>query len=1557
MDANAFQLRLSSLPFLSKTNVASYQKRAQQGGDLTKLYREALRLHKQRRVQEIGKRKVQFQKMIANLGLSYLNRRRLMTGINNKTNLRVLLNRAKKLKEIRKKEAKSRPQKAFVKFLDTLKIDQADKQQLVKKFDEGESVEVLRQDALAIQKRKATVDVAKDRQFLEDALKRLGISQTNQDSILRKFKPGKKSVRRLIEEGRRLKELSGKQDVKSKKDSLLKFAQSLGVEKNFSDRISKVKTDEEIEVLKQTIQDAGETRRTMSVTEQKEKLVTIARELGLYTTFAGPIAGATTKDDLDIIRVNLIESGKKSLSSLASDKGVETKIPTVINLNRLVTLKKNITRTATEKAAEKKRKNMEKLSRDKQLFINFVQKSELPKNKQQVFINRMKLNNVNIPKLRTDVKTMVENMKKTSRQKNLDELRAYVRNLNINGNKFIQNFQSTNISLTDAKKKINEAMNKKAQLKANKNALLQRAGKISFNLNVSNIKTVNDIKLATEKLNKEYQKKIAENKKRLSNIALRADSNVLNDLSGIRNIDKIKNAENIIKQRVKEKLYALAYDAGMNDTFMTRINKINSGQDVKNIKQAIKNFIYSQNKQLKNMMTAQQKQLMAQERKVQKLTTYLTNIGLRPDEHGYFVEKMLMYNEPIKTLQNEANAYLIQNVKKQREFEREKLYENLTKLELNQSNIEYIMKKFTNTYIPANRLVAEAKYIEGKRKHERWVQMDEELINYLDTLNLPPENRRKITTALNSYYVNFAPLKKSATNLAIKAMNSTRSNQRKQLSNYMNTRGLSKRMKLKFLQMFDLEEANFNTLKQNVNRMKNDETTRNQTKKQRKVHLQSYIVNNLGLNLSNQRIQRILDNYNKYPENINRHMSEVEGIRMLSNEKMRLKERAKGLPEPQKFNQRVANAKNMNDIMKINQDINKAYVGTLRKEISNMALQSGLKFKLNLANINTVGEAEEIRAKILQSLNQKKTTEYVQLQQAIRNMSEQDQNLLLQKFASQNISLKNVLKNVSELRKKRADEKHTAERKTLYDFINNELNLNVKDRQTILKNFNNTKNLAAVQEKARQLKQTRVTEKIANNRLKVEKLIEPLNLSDADKKTILNSFNTNPGDVLKFETQAKELKKLRKNEKRSNERQQLLTHLKSLQLSETNTKKIMNIFDVNPEQKLDASKSNASNLRVQRNREKLVGLMKNMVISTNNKKTLLKSFAAKPSNINALISRAKQLNTASRTQLNLQKRLRNYVVSLRLGENGTKILKKIDKTLTPESAKSIRAEADRAKAESDAILIRKKRDEIKKFMNASNLGEDVKSSFLGGIKLNTNVDTLKRKIQTTIQNIKKQTSRRGKLRTELKVYLNTLNLTNDQKKSFIGRVGDKTKSISSLKTEAKRIVDRAQALRLQRRMRAFGSKSNAIRAQAKTTRAQIGAVKASKNIKNAQNRQKRMDDKRRLEKHLYSLPDLSKREINMYTKQYINGDIKLSNLVSISESKNRQIKRDKIFLKDYISKLPIRNDTKKQYLNKLNNPRADIFGIKTNIKNHVVKEITIPTKDKKTIINTLLKVR
>ena len=86
MDVDTFKIRLTALPFLSKANVASYQQRVQQGRVSPEtIFREAVRVNKQRKAREIMKKKRQFRAMIADLDLGFWDRRSLIRLIDDKT--------------------------------------------------------------------------------------------------------------------------------------------------------------------------------------------------------------------------------------------------------------------------------------------------------------------------------------------------------------------------------------------------------------------------------------------------------------------------------------------------------------------------------------------------------------------------------------------------------------------------------------------------------------------------------------------------------------------------------------------------------------------------------------------------------------------------------------------------------------------------------------------------------------------------------------------------------------------------------------------------------------------------------------------------------------------------------------------------------------------------------------------------------------------------------------------------------------------------------------------------------------------------------------------------------------------------------------------------------------------------------------------------------------------------------------------------------------------------------------------------------------------------------
>ena len=72
MDVDTFKVRLAALPFLSKSEIQSYQQRVLQGRtDPQTLYREALALHQGRRSEEIGKKRRDLERRLANLNLNY----------------------------------------------------------------------------------------------------------------------------------------------------------------------------------------------------------------------------------------------------------------------------------------------------------------------------------------------------------------------------------------------------------------------------------------------------------------------------------------------------------------------------------------------------------------------------------------------------------------------------------------------------------------------------------------------------------------------------------------------------------------------------------------------------------------------------------------------------------------------------------------------------------------------------------------------------------------------------------------------------------------------------------------------------------------------------------------------------------------------------------------------------------------------------------------------------------------------------------------------------------------------------------------------------------------------------------------------------------------------------------------------------------------------------------------------------------------------------------------------------------------------------------------------
>ena len=1649
MDVNTFKVRLAGLPFLSKSEIQSYQQRVTQGRvDPQTLYREALAVHKNRRNQEIYKKRRELERRIVNLPLSGDDLYSLLNIVDDKSNLDDLQNRAKKIVELRKKKDLGQRRAKLSNNLGKIQINQSNKAEILKKFDGGKNtIRTLVENAKKLEKKKTSERISKQRKILRESIKDLGISQSNQLKILQKFKTGKSGVKNLIEEAKKMKTVKVLKGIAGKRAELTELATKLGVIQNFAKRIKAVNTNDKADALKDVIEKAGEKKRLTELSNEKDKLVNLAREMGIYDSFAGMISGATTVQSLNVVKLDLVQASKIALSKLSNEKNVSGDFSRAIsNLrfsNRLIPLKKRIEEVGVQKTQSKKRETADILEKNKENFINFVRKSTLPDSKRRVFINRMRLDNVNIPKLREDVAMAEKNVKDTKRNKELDELLAYIKNLNLDKADFITRFKTTNVPLSNLKKEINDIVKNQANTQVKKNNLINRAKRISYELNITGVKNKNNINVTNEKLSDAYKKKLQNNKKILSNFALQANIDILNNLSAINDLNKLNNAKVVIKKRTKDKLRKIAESTGTNQVLLAQINTINTPGDVKNLTKRMKTVINTQIKNMKviekkekekenrrrreNMIREQEqitknqeatyqkeKALVIEKKKLERnammeeqkmighqldineIMEYITELGIEPKDHQYFTNQYTTYNKPVNVIKKDANKYYMKLYREYRNKNLPQLVTNLKKLELNQSNIDYIINKYIKTYIESPILLTEAKGIANIRKAEKGIRNDENFAGYVSRLTLKQENRDRIALALDAYFVNFEPLIKSATNSHIKTINNPRATQRKELENYINTQGLSRVNKLKVMKNFNAGAGNLNVMKSvianirntrnahknikikaklnkeasnkatleqknttnklNIQRLNNAEEqmkqANNRLKKNQKIQFRRYIVN-LGLNASNERVKKLIDNYNKFPNDVQQYQSKAESIKLLNDERVRLLNRTKALPMDEVRNKRIKNIKNIDDVKRMDKNITRGYVDIIRKEISNITLKSQLEFNLNLGKITTVNQAEQVRNRLVNAITRKKTMDMMKLQEAIKPMTAENQNMILQKFTSQNIPINKMLKRVTELKNKRADEKYKAERASLYTFLDKELNMNVEDRKSILKDFDEVKTLNAMKTKATQLKNRRIKDKIASDRNKIEKILQPLNLSNMDKTAILKNFNTTPGSVILFETKARNIKKKRNDEKRANERSQLVKHMNTLQLSETNTKKILTTFDGTKNKTLTISQLNATDLKKQRNREKLVETMKSLILTNTVKTNLLKAFRNNPNRVNTLITRAKQIDTKARSQENLQKETREYIVSLQLGNKNTPILQKINNNLTLNKAQSLRKQAERIKTEINAEALEKKRSTIRNFVNDVKITAGMKRTFINSVTSTTNIDALKRKVQVAERALKNKQSTRGRLKTELRIYLNTLNLTKEQKDRLEGNVGNNTKNITALKKKAKYIVEAKKTNIIVTEMREAKARKNNMITNARKREQQIKMVKSAKAFKADQNKKERMKSKPRLEKHLYSLVNVPQKRIDEYLENYINGKKTIQQITTISSAKDKQFAKTKKRMTILIPKLPVKKEMRNTFNKRLKTKRVDINELKTDIKNTIVKQM-IPAKEKKNLINQLL---
>lgn len=1451
MDVDTFSVRLTTLPYLTRTDVASYQQRSKiKSVNLNALLRKAQAMNARRRDLKIQEKIQEFKSRMSPLPKDIYTR--IVSAVTPESDVSKLIQEAELILKKRDTQQMSQVKANFFETIKKLNLDKNDVNNLIRRLDRGEDVRLLTKEAYELQRNRQLESVSDERKFLKNALNRIGLNKGDKNGILSRFQPDKQVVKRLIQEGKNLKQQRDIEIVEKEKRNLIKRVGTLGVDGQVLKQVRNAKTKSRILALKKNIENKGKNKKNTQIATRKLNLISLVKNLGMYSQFAGEIENIQTLKDANVVQVTIREAAKLNLMKNASNVGDFTsRIMAIKSVNQLVPMKKLIEQTRKEMKIAKQKAENDKLTKRKQVLSFEVQSAKIPVNKKKLFTNRLKLKNVDIPKLQIELNNMIKDEKSKKKQNELNELKRYATRFNIDPIPFIQDFQTSNSSLNAIKKKVDEVVMKKKTLKDMKYALNQRIRKASLNKSfaekLKNIKTKNGAMALNIEVEKAYKTKIETNKKTLSNLAIESGLNLMTGIAAVDTIDALKQANKVTKFQSKVQLKQMARRLGVN----VPITNVQTNTNVKNVKTKIENAYNAKQKQLKNQFDrrrrlekanlevflnkysqvltvderktfldffdkganlatlktninryATQKKQAQINAKVYAIRSFLNALGMSPQDQQFFVKRVIA-GQNVDVVKKDSKMYMTRVLNDLRRSNADKMLEFLKELEIKPQNVDRIMKKFATTYINMNTLKNEAKQIENFRNHGNWVETNDEFLDFVDELPLDPNDNLQIKSNFNSDLVNFNTAVNTAIKTALNTQNEKNNTIRRELMAYINNHKLNVYNKRKLMKKFNTTNKDVNAIKNEANMIKRSKINSEQLKKRQerlkylnrfkiltnrekmyllsknnseaeKYHnrrkrelrfkLRRYIVDKLGLTMDHPEITKIFEKFDTAPEKYDEYAQRATEIKKLRNEKNRLKSKTRNT----KILEDITEIKNLVDVAKINSKINEDFMIKMKKKLSDLILNSGMKIKLNLSTVRNPQQINAVMVNIKKAYQTKRFKELQQLKRSLTGLTPQKQNEILQEFVTTDISLKTSMKKVMEIRKKMIEEKHKMDRDTLHTFMKNQLSLTNKDITDLLTEFDKVKNVGKIRVKAMQVKKLRINEKIAENRLKLVKILDGIDLSDTDKKSIFMMYDKKPTNIMLYETTAKQLSSTRKKELKNKEKSNLNALLKTLKLSNANSKQILNSFERVPDFKLPKAKSEAIRVRKKRDREKLINALKPLSISENDRK----QFLANSDNVNKVIQKARILDTQQRSTNALQTQLRQYIASKNLGNDTKDLLNQVNTTTTQEGAKYIREKADQMKVRADASKISKKKAELSRYMNDMKVNLSQRRGFLQGIQGNTNINAIKRMIQQTLKVKSNKETADVQRRTQVKLYINALNLPNSEKTKLLRMSGN-----------------------------------------------------------------------------------------------------------------------------------------------------------------------------------------
>jgi len=1065
---------------------------------------------------------------------------------------------------------------------------------------------------------------------------------------------------------------------------------------------------------------------------------------------------------------------------------------------------------------------------------------------------------------------------------NKANLRGHANRLGINGASVFDDFNSGAINLQSAKNRLNQLANKITTEKraANRKALENYMGTLTLE-NSEKSKILKNFNNQAGNLNT-----LMKTAKNFHNAAL-------------------ERQRALERQKVKNKL---------NSMNLTNIDK-------KNLMQQFNEGARNINNKASALIESRKTEKIA--KMVEKMREHTTYLGLSNEDTKYIINKITSPNANMNTIRNEATG-----LKKKRELEtraknRTELESYANSLGLNKNDKDVILNRFNSTNASLNTLRKNANDISKARKSERFGQLE----GHIAQLGLPNNVKTNLMSKLNSKTVKVANLMAEATTISIRLKEERREKERAELNTYVKSLNLANEDKAYVMKLFDDNDApNVENIKKSGRELV--ETRKTEKNTAIKAKFKEY-VNAMPLNQTNK--NTLMTNFNA---NVNKNMeawSKKANMR-LAERKMEWK--AKDRNELNKLmnnlslpaNVKMSILKNFdNGAMKLNNLKNRSQSEANRikneaKAAKRAELSNYLEQITNITQANRNAFLQRynnapntfntIKTNAKNASNAAKTAKREKnLANAKKHMNEiglnnSNKNALVQSFANTNVSLANMIARANGVLKNRVVEK----RAEFSKFLTN-LNLTNANRNTILKQFDeNSRNIPSLEQRARNLVNQRKSEKRTANRNALSNHVRTLKLNQANKNAIMAEFNSTMIELNAMKSKANAIVEQRRTEFLNAKKQELNAFTNELQLTGDDKSSIMAKFN-NTNGNINALKNEARTLsnrrkleKVAANRAEFTGLLNTLNLTNNQKTDLLKKFNSGTNTLNSLKQAATNMNTNTKEKAKTRSELQTFLNTLNIN-NATKnglIQKVINGSATLNAVKN---EATQMNAVRQAERLNAKKTELRNFMSNKNLTNTERNAFIARVtNKNMNLVPIKQEITNANAASKKTKQESANRASKLNAYLNTLNLTNDDKKTFKNRLlaNNTNASLNTIKNEA-----------------------TSINTQRK---------------KNQANRI-RQEERLAIEQHLANLTHLTGPDMEKYLSNFDNG-ASLQNMKNASSKNNDQKAKAKEALKKKIQgTAALSNEQKTQFITQINKPHTNIAPINALIANAVEKKV------------------